>query len=129
VARGAGGGGVAELTGGHGADFAIECAGAAATLAQAMRLAGPGATVILFGTVATADGLPAYDGYLKELTIRCPRASRPRDFDAAIRLCAGGRLDVAPLVTGRFPLGKLTEALGASADPAQLKVVLDVAGP
>jgi len=85
--------------------------------------------VILFGTMRTADGLPAYDGYLKELTIRCPRASRPRDFDTAIRLCAAGQLDVAPLVTGRFPLGKLSEALGASEDPAQLKVVLDVAGP
>jgi len=120
---------VAEMTGGHGADIAIECAGTGATLAQAMRLAGPGATVILFGTMRTADGLPAYDGYLKELTIRCPRASRPRDFDTAIRLCAGGQLDVAPLVTGRFPLGKLSEALGASEDPAQLKVVLDVAGP
>jgi len=120
---------VAEMSGGHGADLAIECAGRSATLAQAMRLAGPGATVILFGTMRTADGLPAYDGYLKELTIRCPRASRPRDFDTAIRLCAGGQLDVAPLVTGRFPLSQVSEALGASEDPAQLKVVLDVAGP
>src|SRR6516164_9713944 len=35
---------VAEMSGGHGADLAIECAGRSATLAQAMRLAGPGAT-------------------------------------------------------------------------------------
>src|SRR5580700_7615748 len=119
---------VAEVTGGHGADIAIESAGTAATLAQAIRLAGPGGTVILFGAVRTADGLPAYEGYLKELTIRCPRASRPRDFDTAIRLCAERRLDVAPLVTGRFPLPDLALALAASEDPAQLKVVLDVAG-
>jgi L-iditol 2-dehydrogenase len=120
---------VAEVTGGHGADIAIESAGTAATLAQAIRLAGPGGTVILFGAVRTADGLPAYEGYLKELTIRCPRASRPRDFDTAIRLCAERRVDVAPLVTGRFPLPDLAQALAASEDPAQLKVVLDVAGP
>jgi len=120
---------VADLTGGHGADIAIECAGTAATLAEAIRLAGPGATVILFGAVRTADGLPAYEGYLKELTIRCPRASRPRDFDTAIRLCADRRLDVAPLVTSRFPLSGLAEALDASEDPGQLKVVLDVARP
>jgi len=120
---------VAGATGGQGADIVIECAGTAATLAQAIRLAGPGATVVMFGTVRTADGLPAYEGYLKELTIRCPRASRPRDFDTAIRLCAERRLDVTPLVTGRFPLPEAARALAASEDPAQLKVVLDVAGP
>src|SRR6266702_212742 len=120
---------VAEVTGGHGADIAIESAGTAATLAQAIRLAGPGATVIAVGAVRTADGLPAYAGYLNELTVRWPRASRPRDFDTAIRLCADGRLDLAPLVTGRFPLPEAARALAASADPEQLKVVLDVAAP
>ena len=49
-------------------------------------------------------------------------------------LCARGglaerRLDVTPLVTGRFPLPETAAALAASEDPAQLKVVLDVAGP
>jgi L-iditol 2-dehydrogenase len=119
---------VAAATDGRGAGLAIECAGTAATLAQAMRLAGPGATVILFGTLASAGGLPTYEAYLKELTIRCPRASRPRDFDAAIRLCAARRVDIAPLVTGRFPLAKVTEALAASERPEHLKIVLDVAG-
>jgi threonine dehydrogenase-like Zn-dependent dehydrogenase len=120
---------VAAATGGQGADLAIEAAGTAATLAQAIRLAGPGATVVLFGAMAAADGLPTYEAYLKELTVRCPRASRPRDFDAAIRLCAAGQIDAAPLVTGRFPLADVARALAASADAAQLKVVLDVAGP
>jgi len=119
---------VAATTGGRGADLAIESAGTSATLAQAMRLAGPGATVIVFGVVRRGDGLPTYEAYLKELTIRCPRASRPRDFDTAIRLCADRRLDIAPLVTGRFPLQKVTEALAASEHPEHLKIVLDVAG-
>jgi len=119
---------VAAATGGRGVDLAIESAGTAATLAQAIRLAGPGATVILFGMVSSADGLPTYEAYLKEVTIRCPRASRPRDFDTAIGLCAGRRLDIAPLVTGRFPLAKVTEALAASEHPEHLKIVLDVAG-
>ena len=121
-------GAVAAATGGRGADLAIESAGTSATLAQAMRLAGPGATVIVFGVLPGGDGLPAYEAYLKELTIRWPRASRPRDFDTAIRLCADRRLDVAPLVTGRFPLEKVTEALVASEQPEHLKIVLDVAG-
>jgi L-iditol 2-dehydrogenase len=118
---------VAEATGGRGAGLAIDCAGTSATLAQAMRLAGPGGTVILFGALPTGDGLPTYEAYLKELEIRCPRASVPRDFDTAIRLCADRRLDLAPLVTGRFPLSKVTDALAASEHPEHLKIVLDVA--
>jgi threonine dehydrogenase-like Zn-dependent dehydrogenase len=119
---------VREVPAPQAAGLALVRVGAAETLAQAIRLAGPAATVIMFGTVRTADGLPTYEGYLKELTIRCPRASRPRDFDTAIRLCAERRLDVTPLVTARCPLPDVARALAASEDPAQLKVVLDVAG-
>jgi threonine dehydrogenase-like Zn-dependent dehydrogenase len=118
---------VAEASGGHGAGLAIESVGTAATLAQAMRLAAPGATVIMFGAVRMADGVPAYEGYFKELTVRWPRASRPRDFDTAIRLCAERRLELGALVTGRFPLSQVAEALAASERPEHLKVVLDVA--
>ena len=118
---------VAEATGGRGADVVIECAGAAGTLAQAIRLAGPAATVIMFGTARVADGLPVYAAYLAELMIRCPRASRPGDFDTAIRLCAERRVALAPLITGRYPLGEVARALAASGRPEHLKIVLDVA--
>lgn len=121
---------VADATDGRGADIAIECAGTQATLAQAMRLAGPGGTVLVFGTTApAADGMPTYDWYFKELTIRNTRAARPRDCDLAIQLAVERRLDLAPLVTARFPLEQAGQALAACADPAQLKVVLDIAEP
>jgi (R,R)-butanediol dehydrogenase / meso-butanediol dehydrogenase / diacetyl reductase len=74
-------------------------------------------------------GITADEAYLKELTIRCPRASRPADFDAAIGLCAERRVALAPLITGRFPLGEVAQALPASERPEHLKIVLDVAGP
>jgi threonine dehydrogenase-like Zn-dependent dehydrogenase len=120
---------VLEATGGRGADIAIECAGTAATLAQTMRLAGAGATVVVFGTtVSPAGGLPTYDWYYKELTILNPRAARPRDCDQAVRLAAAHRVELAPLVTARFPLEQVTDALAACRDSRQLKVVLDIAG-
>lgn len=75
---------------------------------------------------AAGGPLPTYDWYLKELTIRSPRAARPRDCDLAIQLCAEHRLDLAPLVTGRFPLDHAARALTAIRDPEQLKVVLDI---
>jgi len=119
---------VREATGGRGVDVAVECAGTAATLAQAMRLAGAGGTVLAFGIIApAADAMPTYEWYHKELTIFSPRAARPRDCDLAISLCASRRLDLAPLVTARFPLAQIGDALQAARDPAQLKVIIDMA--
>ena len=115
---------VADATGGRGADLAIECAGSAATLSAAMQLAGAGGTVVMFGTPPSADGMPTYDWYYKELVIRCPRAARPRDCDAAIALSR--RLELAPLVTAWFPLASVSEALAACRDERQLKVVLQI---
>jgi threonine dehydrogenase-like Zn-dependent dehydrogenase len=120
---------VQDATNGRGVDVAIECAGTAATLAQAMRLTGAGGTVLAFGiTAPSADGMPTYEWYYKELTIVSPRAARPRDCDLAVSLCAERRLDLAPLITARFPLAHLEEALRACHDPAQLKIIIDVAG-
>jgi threonine dehydrogenase-like Zn-dependent dehydrogenase len=117
---------VADATGGHGARFVIDCAGTSVTFAQAVRLAGAGGTVVAFGIVAHATDVTPYEWYLKELTIHSPRAARPRDCDTAIELCARRRLDLGPLVTVRFPLARLPDALAASREPAQLKVVVDV---
>lgn len=117
---------VADATDGRGASIAVDCAGTAATLGQAIRLAGTGGTVVAFGIIAHAADVTPYEWYLKELTIHSPRAARPRDCDSAISLCAQRRLDLAPLVTGRFPLARLADALAASRDPAHLKVVVEV---
>ena len=118
---------VADATGGRGAGLAVECAGTPQTLAQAMQLAGAGGTVLVFGITQAADALPTYEWYRKELTIRSPRAARPRDCDTAVTLAASGRLALAPLITARFPLADAARALAACADPGQLKVLLEVA--
>jgi threonine dehydrogenase-like Zn-dependent dehydrogenase len=120
-------GAVADATGGRGAGLAVECAGTPQTLAQVMRLAGAGGTVLVFGITPAADALPTYEWYRKELTIRSPRAARPRDCDTAVALAASGRLALAPLITARFPLGDAARALAACAEPGQLKVLLEVA--
>ena len=119
-------GAVADATGGRGAVLAVECAGTPQTLAQTMRLAGAGGTVLAFGITPAADALPTYEWYRKELTIRSPRAARPRDCDTAVELAASGRLELARLVTARFPLADAAWALAACAEPGQLKVLLEV---
>ncbi|MBO0821043.1 MAG: alcohol dehydrogenase catalytic domain-containing protein [Nocardiopsaceae bacterium] len=118
---------VEDSTGGRGARVVIDCAGTAATFARATRLAGAGGTVIAFGIIPhVLSGVAPYEWYMKELTIHNPRAARPRDCDTAISLCARGQLDLGPLVTVRYPLARLSDALAATRDPAQLKVVIDV---
>jgi threonine dehydrogenase-like Zn-dependent dehydrogenase len=120
---------VLDATAGRGVDLAVECVGTQETLAQAMRVAGAGGIVLAFGiTAPAADAMPTYEWYFKELTILSPRAARPRDCDLAISLAAGGELDLAPLVTARFPLARLADALRACGQPGQLKVVVDVTG-
>lgn len=119
---------VAELTGGRGADIAIECAGTQETLAQAMRLAGFGGTVLVFGTMTSADGVPLYDQYLKELTLVGSRAARPRDMSAAIRAVSGGRLRPGRLITASYPLADAAAAVAATGKPDQVKVTITIAG-
>lgn len=116
---------VADATGGRGADLVVECAGTPKTLRQAMLLAGPGGTVLVFGTTVEADTMPTYQWYYKELTIVCPRAARPRDFPRAIAM-ARHKLRLAPLLTAAYPLDAATEALASFDDSDRLKVVLDV---
>jgi threonine dehydrogenase-like Zn-dependent dehydrogenase len=119
---------VADVTEGRGADIAIECAGKAETLIQAMEGAGYGATVLIFGTTApVADGMPTYEWYRKELTLLNPRAARPRDFTAAISAVRDGLVSPARLITSSYPLDEFEAAVLAAARPEQIKVMLTVA--
>lgn len=118
---------VGDLTEGKGADVVIESVGSEATLTQAIELAGHAADIVLFGTLTGGTaGLPYYQLYFKELTIHNPRAAGPGDYDTGIALMSEGRLELAPLVTARYPLHDAEPAF-AAIGPKNLKVVFDVA--
>ncbi|MPZ74159.1 MAG: alcohol dehydrogenase catalytic domain-containing protein [Nitriliruptorales bacterium] len=117
---------VADVTSGNGADVVVEAVGTTGTLAQAISLAGIGATVCLFGTITAskADALPFYDLYYKELTLRNPRAATASDYDEAIRLAASDIVQLRPLWTHGFALDEVAQAFEALNDPTALKVTL-----
>ncbi len=116
---------VAKVSEGRGADLVIEAVGAEATVLQAIELCGLGGDVIIYGTVTGPGGrIPYYQLYFKEITLHNPRAARPRDYDAAIELAASGRIQLAPLVTDRFPLDQAEAAFGAARSGDNLKVLL-----
>ena len=116
---------VAQASNGRGADLVIESVGTEATVIQSIDLAGSGGDVIVYGTV-TDEGtaMPYYQLYFKELTLHNPRAARPRDYDEAIRLAAAGRIQLAPLVTARYPLEEAGAAFAAAKSGKHLKVLL-----
>jgi threonine dehydrogenase-like Zn-dependent dehydrogenase len=121
---------VAELTAGNGAGIVIECAGQPETLVQATAAAGYGASLLMFGTISpTADRVPTYDWYRKELTLVNTRAARPRDFTAAITVVQDGLVHPGRLITARYPLEDARAAIEAAQRSEEVKVVLAVAGP
>jgi 2-desacetyl-2-hydroxyethyl bacteriochlorophyllide A dehydrogenase len=117
---------VADATDGRGANVVIEAVGTEATFGQAIELADHAGTVVLYGTATGGgQGLPYYQLYFKELTIRNPRAATKADYQRAIDLVASGVIDAAPLVTGRFGLSAANEAFAAVGGSSTLKVLMD----
>jgi L-iditol 2-dehydrogenase len=120
--------GVKEATGGHGADFVIECTGVPSALADSINMARLGGTLLLFGiTSATQATLPFYQLYYKELNIVNTRAAKGEDYPPTIDLVARGALKLKPLVTHVVPLLDLEKAIGMleSDEDQRMKIILE----
>jgi L-iditol 2-dehydrogenase len=119
---------VKEATGGHGADYVIECTGIPSALADSINMARLGGTLLLFGiTSATQATLPFYQLYYKELNIVNTRAAKSEDYPPTIDLAARGALKLKPLVTHVVPLLDLEKAIGMleSDEDQRMKIILE----
>jgi L-iditol 2-dehydrogenase len=98
-------------TAGRGVDVSIECAGAPETPAQAVDAVRPGGRVVLVG-IPSDDriDLPAAPARRKGVTIKLCRRMK-HTYPRALALVQAGLVDLAPLVTHRFPLDRTAEAL------------------
>ncbi|MEV8539605.1 NAD(P)-dependent alcohol dehydrogenase [Streptomyces sp. NPDC051572] len=106
-------------------DRLLECSAHPAALWQGIRALKPGARATVVGQAApTVDGLPLAHLQRWEIDLVC--AFRyAHAFPTALALAADGRVDLAGILTGRFPLDDAVDALRApSTDPAHLKVVV-----
>jgi L-iditol 2-dehydrogenase len=117
---------IVEATGG-GADLVIECFGSVATLATAVHVARIGGRILSYGTISHTDGdFPYYQLYYKELVVSHPRSANAEDFPLAIDAVTGGHLRLAPLVSERFPLTAVRDAIDAGQRSGALKVFVDL---
>lgn len=109
-----------------GANVVIECVGNVSAVKSAFQFAGKGATVLLFSVPkvdATFD-LPLFDVYKKELTIKGSFVN-PDTHARAVALINSGKVDFGPIITHRFPLDQLPEAIAMQMSDASIKVVVE----
>lgn len=110
---------------GDGADVVIECVGNNAAVKSAFQLAKKGATIVLFSVpkVEATFDLPLFDVYKKELTIKGSFVN-PDTHERAVRLINSGKLDFTSIITHRFALDQLPEAIAMQMSSESIKVVV-----
>jgi len=113
-----------QLTGG--ADAVFDCVGSADSLAQALRVVGPGGTIVLVGMAGptTVDLTPLWH---REVALRGSYAYTPADFAAAAELVRARGLD--RLVSALYPLDRYREAIDHAANAGRrgaVKIAFDL---
>jgi L-iditol 2-dehydrogenase len=117
---------VREMTDGRGADCAFEAVGVQATLEQAFELPRQGGILVQVSVPPTTarPALKAYELFSRELTIRGSYI-RTTEFRRAVDLL--GTLDLAPLITKRFPLREIDQAIQAARTRAGIRILVGTA--
>jgi threonine dehydrogenase-like Zn-dependent dehydrogenase len=112
-----------ELTGGKGADVAVDCAGVPATTGMALDAAAIYGRVAFLGEKPEAPIRPSPQFIRKELTVIGSWYFTLPDYARILALYRQG-LDVAGLITHRFPLAEIDQAFATFASGQTGKVVL-----
>ena len=116
---------VQALTGRKGSDVVIECVGKVSATAQSFELADRGARILLFsvpGVDAKYD-LNLFEVFKKELKIYGSFVN-PDSHQEAVDLINAGRIQTSPLITHRYPVEKLEEAIHMQMSAESIKVIV-----
>jgi len=122
---------IRELTAGAGADAAFEAAGTPRAVLDLLASVRPQGRVVLYGLHGQPiPQFPVDQAVLKDLTIHAALPDRT-GWQELMELVATGGLDLASLITYRFPLEQVGEAITLleHRDGGAVKVVLLVSQP
>jgi S-(hydroxymethyl)glutathione dehydrogenase / alcohol dehydrogenase len=120
---------VRSLTGGRGADYVFVAAGSAAAIEQGVTLLGRGGTLVVVGMTAQGvkvrlEALDIADDALRILGSKMGSA-RPRvDIPILVDWYLQGRLKLDELISARYPLERINEAIASSARGDALRNVI-----
>jgi L-iditol 2-dehydrogenase len=115
------------MTGGRGADVAIDATGRPEVWAQAMDAAGRGGTVVFFGGCApgTTVALDTRRVHYEELTLVGAFHHTPETIRRAVELLDSGAVNPEGLLTHRMGLAGVRKALELMARGEALKVLIE----
>jgi len=94
---------VQNMTGGRGADLAVEAVGATAPVETAIGCVRKGGAVTLVGNLSPKIELPLQAVVTRQLTLYGSCASSG-EYPRCIEMMAAGTIDVAPLISAKVPL-------------------------
>jgi Zn-dependent alcohol dehydrogenase len=117
------------LTGGRGVDYAFVTVGRSAMIAAGLQILRPGGTLVLVGMPAAGDILPLETGDIAHhgqriLGSKMGSASMERDIPRLIELYQSGDFRLDELVSGRYPLEQINEAISSVKRSAALRNVI-----
>jgi threonine dehydrogenase-like Zn-dependent dehydrogenase len=104
----------------------FECVGVPGMLRQIMRDAPLGARVVVAGVCMEDDRINPIFGINKELNVQFVLGYQPDEFANTLQAIADGRIDVAPLVTGRVGIAEVPGAFDTLSNPeAHAKILVE----
>ena len=106
-----------------GADIVVEATGSPEGLAIAAKLVRPRGTIVLKSTYHGEVLINMTELVINEISVM---GSRCGPFAPALRLLAGGMIDVEPLIHARFSLTEGIKAMDQAAQKGMLKVLLNM---
>ena len=114
-----------RFSGREGVDLVVETAGTADAVTHALDLVRPGGRVVVTGLPHESTPVPFFSVVRREITITGSMIYQD-EFGEALRLVASGAVRTQPLITHRFGLDRIGDAFAAHAEPASIKVALDL---
>jgi L-iditol 2-dehydrogenase len=125
---------VAAATRGLGADIVIDCSGFPDTFTEALALVRTGGVVIEAGTFVDMGPVPVNPNSAictRSVSVLGIGGEKASSYEPSMRMLAAnlGRYPFGEIVTHRFGLGEVTEALAVAQSGEAMQVVVDPAAP
>lgn len=112
-------------TGGSGADVVFEVSGSEPGARVITELARPRGTIVVVAIYAQPVPVDLHKFFWKELRMVGARVYEAADYEQAIKLAAGGELELEPLISRVFPLENLQTAFEyLTRTPDAMKVLI-----
>ena len=104
---------LSELIGANGAEKVIVAAKDLRAMELGVRLANKGGTVLFFATPQPDESIPLFPSYIffNEITITSSYSADHLDTRMALELLANGAVNAEALISHRYPIEKLSEAI------------------